>query len=103
MFGAGSVARATDKDRPHVLRAGKVAVEIWPRDALAQTLGAAMPDPAGRGDHMALVGIRVRSLDETAKVLRANGIRNVQIGAARILVHPGEAMNTALEFVAQDR
>ena len=63
--------RARHEDRPHVLRAGEVAVEIWPRDALARTLGAAMPDPAGRGDHMALVGIRVRSLDETKNMLRA--------------------------------
>jgi hypothetical protein len=102
MFGAGSVARASTRGRPHVMQAGPVAVEIWPQDALAQILGNAMPDPAGRADHMALVGIRVRSLDETKKVLQANGIQNVKAEANRILVLSSEAMNVALEFVAQD-
>jgi hypothetical protein len=100
MFGAGAVTRATMQDRPHVLLAGQVAIEIWPHDALAEILGDAMPDPAGRGDHMALVGIRVRSLDETAKTLRANGIGNFNVTPGRILVPPAEAMNAALEFVA---
>ena len=101
MFGAGAVARARTQDRPHVLQAGPVAVEIWPHDALAQTLGAAMPDPAGRGDHMALFSVRVRSLDATKKVLQAGGIQIVKAEASRILVPPAEAMNVALEFVAQ--
>ena len=99
MFGAGAVARATTQDRPHALRAGSVAVEIWPHDALARTLSDAMPDPTGRGDHMALVGIRVRSLDETRDVLRANGIKNFTVEPGRILVSSAAAMNTALEFV----
>jgi hypothetical protein len=99
MFDAGAVARATTHDRPHVLRAGSVAVEIWPHAALARTLGDAMPDPEGRGDHMALVGIRVRSLDETTKTLRTNGIKNLKVEPGRILVPPAEAMNAALEFV----
>jgi hypothetical protein len=100
MFDAGAIARATTQDRPHVLRAGSVAVEIWPHEALARTLGDAMPDPAGRGDHMALVGIRVRSLDEARDVLRANGIKNVKVEPGRILVPRAAAMNAALEFVA---
>jgi hypothetical protein len=100
MFGAGAVARASGQNDPHVLRGGEVAVEIWPRDALAHVLGAAMPDPAGRADHMALVGIRVRSLDGTKDILRANGIQNPTVEPGRILVPPAEAMNVALEFVA---
>jgi len=99
MFGGAAVTRAAPQDRPHVLQAGDVAVEIWPRDALAQTLGAAIPDPAGRADHRALLGIRVRSLDGTKEVLRVNGIRNFKIEPGRILVPPAEAMNVALEFV----
>ena len=59
-----------------------------------------MPDPAGRGDHMALVGIRVRSLAATEETLRANGIRNFKVEPGRILVPAAEAMNAALEFVA---
>jgi hypothetical protein len=101
MFGAGAVARASAPDRPHVMRAGSIAVEIWPHDTLAQTLGPAMPDPAGRGDHMALFSVRVRSLDETKKMLQANGIQNVKAEPGHILVPPAEAMNVALEFVVQ--
>jgi hypothetical protein len=97
MFGAGTVERATQHG-PHVLRAGEVAVEIWPGEELGQTLGAAMPDPVGRGDHMALLGIRVRSLRRTLETLRASGIRNVAAEAGRVLVPPTEAMNVTLEF-----
>jgi hypothetical protein len=100
MFDTGSVARAGKPDSPHVLQSGNVTVEIWPQRALAHILGVAMPDPAGRGDHMALVSIRVRSLDQTAKVLEANGIQPAFADSHRILVPPAAAMNAALEFVA---
>jgi hypothetical protein len=99
MFGARAVARATKQEGPHVLRAGKVAVEIWPHDELSRTLGAAMPDPAGRADHMVLLGIRVHSLRETDEVLRANGTQIAAVEANRILVSPAETMNVGLEFV----
>jgi hypothetical protein len=94
----GAVARAAGQ--PHVMRAGKVAVEIWPREGLARALGAAMPDPAGRADHMALLGVRVRSLRETEETLRANGVQHARSEAGRILVPASEAMNVALEFTA---
>jgi catechol 2,3-dioxygenase-like lactoylglutathione lyase family enzyme len=100
MFGAGAVERPASSESPHVLRSGEAAVEIWPRDTLACMLGAAMPDPAGRADHIALVGIRVRSLDATKDVLRTNGIRNLGTEPGRIIVPPAQAMNVALEFVA---
>ena len=58
-----------------------------------------MPDPAGRADHIALLGIRVHSLDVTKDMLRTNGIRNVRTEPGPILVSPTEAMNVALEFV----
>jgi catechol 2,3-dioxygenase-like lactoylglutathione lyase family enzyme len=99
MFGTGAVTRAARQEGPHVLRAGKVAVEIWPRNGLTRALGAAMPDPAGRADHMALLGIRVRSLHGAKETLRANGIRNPRVEVGRVLVPSAEAMNVALEFV----
>jgi len=99
IFGAGAVARATGQDCPHVLWAGEVAVEIWPRDRLARVSGATMPEPAGRADHIALLGIRVRSLRGTEKTLRANGVQNTRAEAGRILVPPAKAMNVALEFI----
>lgn len=100
MFSAGAVARTTGREGPHVLRAGKVAVEVWPQDELSRTLGAAMPDPAGRADHLVLLGIRVHSLRETRELLRANGIQIAAVGVNRILVPSTEAMNVAMEFVA---
>ena len=100
MFGAGAVARTTGQEGPHVLRAGKVAVEVWPQDELSRTLGPAMPDPAGRADHLVLLGIRVHSLRETRELLRANGIHIAAVGVNRILVPSTEAMNVAMEFVA---
>jgi hypothetical protein len=99
MFGAGAVARTTGQEGPHVLRAGKVAVEIWPQDGLSRRLGVAMPDRAGRADHMVLLGIRVHSLRETKEVLRANGVQIAAVEANSILVLPAETMNVGMEFV----
>ncbi len=95
MFGTGAVSRPGG---PLVLAAGKVAVEIWQREALARSLGPAMPDAAGRGDHMALFGIRVRDPAATEALLKANGIRVEKPGAGRLLVPAREAMNVAIEF-----
>ena len=100
MFGAGSVARATAAGVPHVLRAGKVAVELWPHNALASALGKAMPDTAGRGDMMALFGIRVKSLAETAGYLHDVGIATLPGKDGAIIVPPASALNVAIEFSA---
>jgi hypothetical protein len=58
-----------------------------------------MPDAAGRGDHMALLGVRVRSLATTERVLNENRVA-IEIRDDRLLVKPEAAMNVALEFVA---
>jgi hypothetical protein len=100
IFGSGAVVRATRQGDPHVLLAGKVAVEISPGEELARALGSAMPDPAGRADHLALLGIRVRSLRTTEETLKANGVQHARVGSDRILVPASEAMNVALEFTA---
>ena len=102
MFGAGAVARATGQEHPHVLRAGKVAVDVGPQDELSRALGAAMTDPAGRADHLVLHGIRVHSLRETKELLRANGTQIAAVGANRILGLATETMNVAMEFCLQD-
>lgn len=100
MFGAGAVARATAADAPHVLRAGAVAVELWPEKALAATLGKAMPDTTGRGDMMALFGVRVRDIAATAVYLRGAGIDTVPGRNGAIIVPPEAALNVAVEFTA---
>ena len=98
MFGDGAVARAADADAPHILQAGKVAVELWPRAALAKTLGPAMPDTTGRGDMMALFGVRVKSLAETADYLRGAGISTLPGRDGSIIVPSETALNVAVEF-----
>jgi Glyoxalase-like domain len=99
MFDAGSVGTASSGGGGRVLRAGGVAVEIQAREALEHVLGGAVADPAGRGDHMALLGVRVRSLRRAEEVLRANGVAGVRADARGLLVPAAEAMNVALEFV----
>ena len=69
MFGAAAVT--TGADGRAILRAGEAVVEAAPHAAVAAELGAAAPDPAGRGDHMALLGLRVASLAATAAALLA--------------------------------
>ena len=96
MFGAGSVEAA---DAGRVLAAGGVAVEVRAPEAVERALGGAMPDAAGRGDHMALLGVRVRSLRRAEEVLRANGVSGVRADERGLLVPAAEAMNVALEFV----
>ena len=61
------------------------------------SLGALLPEAGGRGDYLALIGLRVRSLPATEALLRANGVTFARHGAV-LRVPPGEAMNVALEF-----
>jgi hypothetical protein len=98
LFGFGVVARAVSTDVPDVLRAERLNVEIWSEDALARTLGVAMPERAGRADHMVLLGIKISSLSRMLKLLRRRGIPHERTAADRLLVSPSAAMNVALEF-----
>ncbi|MBL6077401.1 VOC family protein [Belnapia sp. T18] len=82
-----------------ILQAGEAEVEFAPHAAVAAELGEAAPDPAGRGDHMALLGVSIRSLPETAAALRINAVHFTEApGLLRIPAR--EAMNTALDFMA---
>ena len=61
------------------------------------TLGAALPEAGGRGDYLALVGFRVKSLAATEALFKANGTAFTKAGGT-LCTAPGEAMNVALEF-----
>ena len=98
LFGAGATTRNTAPGARYVLRAKEVAIEIWLQRDLAAALGSLMPDPAGRADHMALLGVRVRSLQRAEATLRTSGVRFVRRDG-RVLVPPAETMNVTLEFV----
>ena len=98
IFGAGSVTATADGRR--LLRAGAVVVEVAPQALVAAELGEAAPEPAGRGDHLALLGLRVGSLAQAGAALRAGGgVPGLAEVAGRLRVPAREAMNTAIDFL----
>ncbi len=99
IFGPGHVTERPDGRR--ILKAGEGAVvEFAPHAAVAEELGTAAPDPAGRGDYMALLGIRVADLGRTAELLRAHALAGVDGGRGRVRVPAAEAMNATIDFMA---
>ena len=98
IFGPAHMAEGPDGRR--VLKAGEAVVEFAPHAAVRAELGAAAPDPAGRGDHMALLGLKVRDLAATEAVLRANGVAGVASLPGRLRVPAAEAMNATIDFMA---
>lgn len=98
MFGADAISAGPLGRR--ILKAGEAVVEFAPHDVVAAELGAAAPEPAGRGDHMAVLGFKVRDLRQTAAVLRANGIAGVEETPAGLRVPAVAAMNTTIDFMA---
>jgi hypothetical protein len=68
-------------------------VAVLPQAAL----GALLPEPAGRRDFLALVGLRVASLAACAAALEAGGVPYARDGGT-LRVAPAEAGNVALEF-----
>jgi hypothetical protein len=96
MFGADAVTDAADGRV--LLPCGPVTVEVAPHALVAAELGAAAPDPAGRGDHMALVAVRVAELAATAALLRANGVAAAPRPAGlRVAAEP--ALNAVVDFL----
>lgn len=98
IFGPAHLADGPEGRR--VLKAGEAVVEFVPHEAVRAELGDAAPDPTGRGDHMALLGIRVRDLAATEAVLRGNGIAGLQALPGRLRVPAREAMNATIDFMA---
>jgi hypothetical protein len=97
IFGEAAVTAAADGRV--LLPCGPVTVEVAPHAAVSAELGAAAPDPAGRGDHMALVALRVRDLDATAALLCANAIAAQACpGLLRVPAEPG--LNATVDFLA---
>jgi hypothetical protein len=96
LFGREALADAPQGGA--LVRADAALIEIRPAAALAEALGEAMPDPAGRGDHVALVGLRVRSLGAADAALQRGRVAGVRREAGRILVAARAAVNVAVEF-----
>lgn len=98
MFGPAAVTRGVAGRC--LLAAGDAVIEVVPHAAVAAELGAAAPDPAGRGDYMALLGLKVRAMPRTAEALRAGAVEGVIESSGRLRAPAAAAMNAAIEFVA---
>jgi len=93
----GEAAVATQPDGRVLVRAGRPVIEIAPHAAVAAELGAAAPDPAGRGDHLALIALRVADPAATAALLAGRGVP-VAPCAEGVRVPARAAWNAALDF-----
>jgi hypothetical protein len=96
-FGAEAVSAGPDARM--ILQLGEAVVEAAPHAAVAAELGESAPDAAGRGDRMVLLGLRIRSLAETASALRVNGVGFAE-APGRLRVAARDALNTTIDFMA---
>jgi hypothetical protein len=78
------------------MAAGTAQVELAPPNVVAAEFAEAAAEPAGRVEYMAALGIRVRSLPETAR--RVSSVPGVRVEPRRVLVPASAAFNTAIVF-----
>jgi hypothetical protein len=93
LFGADAVA---NRDGRQVMAAGTAQVELATQNDVAAEFGDAAAEPAGRAEYMAALEIRVRSLPEAARRLRA--VAGIRGEPHRLVVPAGAAFNTAIVF-----
>lgn len=72
--------------------------DVLDHSAVAELLGDAAGDAAGRGYYMAALSLRTLSLDQAATALHAGSV-SFQRDAGRILVPASAAMGCPIEFV----
>ena len=95
LFGTDAVTeRADGTTELHMTGGG--AVVLAPVAETIGKLGEAAPDPAGRGDFMAALAIRVTSLPAAARLLHL--VPGIVVGPHRITVPAKAAMNTTILF-----
>jgi len=93
LFGDEIVA---DRNGAQIIAAGAAQVELSTPDAVAAEFGEAAAEAAGRTEHMAALGIRVRSLHEAGRCLRS--VPGLHAERHRLVVPAGAAFNTAIAF-----
>ena len=93
LFGGASVAEHAGK---HVMAAGAAQVELASPNTIAAEFGEAAPEPAGRAEYMAVLGIRVRSQREAAQ--RLHSIAGARTEPQRLVVPAAAAFNTTIVF-----
>ncbi len=95
LFGADAMATQDDGSTSFAL-AGGPEIVLAPVAATLARLGAAAPDPAGRGDFLAGLVFRVASAATAAKVL--HGVAGMSVAPQRVVVPASAAFNTTLVF-----
>lgn len=93
LFGADAVA---DNNERCIMAAGTARVELATPDALAAEFGEAAPEPAGRGEYMAALGIKVLSLPKATERLRS--VQGLWTEPERLVVPAVAAFNTTIVF-----
>ena len=93
LFGDEIVA---DRNGAQIIAAGAAQVELSTPDAVAAEFGETAAEAAGRTEHMAALGIRVRSLHEAGQCLRS--VPGLHVEPHRLVVPAGAAFNTAIAF-----
>jgi len=93
LFGSDAVA---ERDGWPVIAAGTAQVEFALPNMVAAEFGQAASEPAGRVEYMAVLGIRVWSLHETAQQLRQ--VSGVRAEPHRLIVPAAAAFNTTIVF-----
>ena len=90
MFGAEALRRSS-------LRLGLTSLSVAERSIFEFVWADSAPDPAGRSQYMAALGLRVQDLDRTAEVLRDN---DVPFSRTEVWVRVAarDAFGAALEF-----
>jgi len=80
------------------LAMGLSRLDILTPAVVADSFGAATPDAAGCSTYPAALGLRVRRLDDTYRMLEGSGV-GVRRDGARLVVPASEAFGATLEFV----
>jgi Glyoxalase-like domain len=93
LFGGYAV---TERDGRQVMTAGTAQIELTPLKMIESEFGEAAAEPAGRVEYMAALGIRVRSLHETAHQLRQ--VSGFRAEPQRLVVPAAAAFNTTIVF-----
>lgn len=96
MFGAAAVSLR--EDGRCVLKVKDAVIEAAPHALVKAELGDAAPDPAGRGDHLALLGLRVADVGAAAQHLLINRVP-AAMTAGLLRVPAARAMNTCIDFM----
>ena len=92
LFGADALHPGAAGRR--ALDAGDARIELATPQTVQAELGAAMPEPGGRGEYLAAVEIATASLPDAARLL---GDRpDFRVAADRIVIPAGTAFNTAI-------